>query len=63
VETAIAEISTELDAGWTCGMLCSNRDGFESVHHGYREPHEHFLDHCRRAMLDAAPNPGRDEVE
>lgn len=57
VDTAIKEIETELDDGWSSGMLCSKRGGFSSLHANSRRPREEFLSDCRDALLAAAPKP------
>ena len=57
VETAIEEIVTELDAGFTSGMLCSKRPGFVNIGTNYRQPREEFLSACRKALLAAATKP------
>lgn len=57
VDIAIAEIEAELDAGWTSGMLCSERNGFRHLHANSRRPREEFISDCRYALLAAAPKP------
>lgn len=57
VETAIVEITTELDNGWTSGMLCSDDQRFVSVHACYKRPREWFLEDCRSALTAVASLP------
>lgn len=55
-DAAIKEISEELDAGWTSGMLCSTRPGFINIHANYRRPKEEFLSDCHAAIVTEASN-------
>lgn len=46
VPTALVEIESELNAGYTSGMLCSKRDGFENIHSHHKERMK-FLNACK----------------
>ena len=57
---AIKEIESELDEGWTSGMLCSSCKSFINVHSDFRWPKEWFLSLCRDAITDFRKNNGLD---
>lgn len=56
VETALAQIEEELEAGWTSGMLCSSDRGAPTIHSDYKRDKAYFLKQCRELMLATINN-------
>lgn len=50
METALAQITAELDAGHTHGMLCSKRPGFVGIHARGNDHRYEFLAECQQAL-------------
>jgi len=50
VSTALIEIEEQLNLGYTHGMLCSKRPGFENIHSNGNKDRMRFLKDCRERL-------------
>lgn len=49
-KTALAEIESEFNAGYTHGMLCSHRPGFKKIHAQGDETRAKFFAECKKSL-------------
>ena len=59
VDTAIVEIEAEFNAGYTYGMLCSERPGFKNIHAYGNENRFKFFAECKQALQSALTPPAQ----
>jgi hypothetical protein len=62
VSNALVEIEQEFNDGWTYGMLCSKRKGFQSVHASGSAKRLEFFAECKATLeqwLPTSPPPQR----
>lgn len=57
VPTAMVEIEQEFNSGYTCGMLCSKRPGFVSIHANGNKNRMEFLKACEDRLKQQAATP------